>query len=63
MFYVKTFYIALFSVADSDTRSEIQDPVLFYHLDPGSGSGINFFRIPDPRGMFICEIFLRILVL
>jgi hypothetical protein len=29
------------------------DPVLFYPLDPGSGSGMNFFRIPDPRGMFL----------
>jgi hypothetical protein len=30
--------------------SEIRDPVLFYPLDPGSGSGMNFFRVPDPRG-------------
>jgi hypothetical protein len=46
----------------------IRDPVLFYPLDPGSRSGMNFFpdpgaRIPDPRGMFFGEIFLRILVL
>jgi hypothetical protein len=27
------------------------------------GSGMSFFRIPDPRGMFFGEIFLRILVL
>jgi hypothetical protein len=27
------------------------------------GSGINFFQIPDPKGMFFGEIFLRILVL
>jgi hypothetical protein len=26
----------------------IRDPVLFYPLDPGSGSGLNFFPIPDP---------------
>jgi hypothetical protein len=32
------------SVADPDTR----DPVLFYPLDPGSGSRMNFFLIPDP---------------
>jgi hypothetical protein len=37
--------------------------------DPGSGaflppgSGMNFSRIPDQRGMFFGEIFLRILVL
>jgi hypothetical protein len=37
--------------------------------DPGSGaflppgSGMNFFWIPDPRGMFFGELFLRILVL
>jgi hypothetical protein len=28
-------------------RIRIRDPVLFYPLDPGSGSGMNFFRIPD----------------
>jgi hypothetical protein len=56
------------SVADPDPGSEIRDSVLFYP----SGSGIRirdeFFpdpgsRIPDPRGMFFGEIFLRILVL
>jgi hypothetical protein len=41
----------------------IRDPVLFYLLDPGCGSGMNFFRIPDPRGMFFGESFIRILVL
>jgi hypothetical protein len=46
------------SVADPDPRSGA-----FYPLDPGSGSGMNYFRIPDPRGMFFGEIFLRILVL
>jgi hypothetical protein len=51
------------SVADPDPGSEIRDPVLFYPLDPGSGSGMNFLRIPDPRGMFFGEILLRILVL
>jgi hypothetical protein len=29
-------------------RIRIRDPVLFYPLDPGSGSGMDFFRIPDP---------------
>jgi hypothetical protein len=28
-------------------RIQIRDPVLFYPLDPGSGSGMNFFQIPD----------------
>jgi hypothetical protein len=28
-------------------RIRIRDPVLYYPLDPGSGSGMNFFRIPD----------------
>jgi hypothetical protein len=40
--------------------SEIRDPVLFYPLDPGVG--MNFFWIPDPRGMFFGEIFLRIVL-
>jgi hypothetical protein len=26
----------------------IRDPLLFYPLDPGSGSGMSFFRISDP---------------
>jgi hypothetical protein len=51
------------SVADPDPGSEIRDPVLFYPLDLRSGSGMNFFRIPDPRGMIFGEIFIRILVL
>jgi hypothetical protein len=51
------------SVADPDPGFEIRDPVLFYPLDPGSGSGMNFFWIPDLWGMFFGEIFLRILVL
>jgi hypothetical protein len=40
--------------------------VLFYPLDPGSRSGMNFFQDPDPEGMFLGEIFfdyLKILVL
>jgi hypothetical protein len=28
-------------------RIRIRDPVVFYPLDPGSGSGMNFSRIPD----------------
>jgi hypothetical protein len=46
-------------------RIRIRDPVLFYPLDPGSGSRMSFFRIPDPKGtgMFFGEIFFRILVL
>jgi hypothetical protein len=55
-------------------RIRIRDPVLFYPLDPGSGSGMNFFRISDPGsrnpdpgskgyGYVFGEIFLRILVL
>jgi hypothetical protein len=43
----------------ADPGSEIRDPVLFYPLDPGFGSGMNFLRIPDPRGMFFGEIFLK----
>jgi hypothetical protein len=33
--------------ASRDTSVADPDPVLFYPLDPGSGSGMNFFRIPD----------------
>jgi hypothetical protein len=29
-------------------ESEIRDTGLFYPLDLGSGSGMKFFRIPDP---------------
>jgi superfamily II DNA/RNA helicase len=29
------------------TVLRIRNPVLFYPLDPSSGSGLNFFRIPD----------------
>jgi hypothetical protein len=64
------FFEAVLRIRIRDPRSEIRDPVLFYPLDPGSGSGMNFLRIPDlgsripdPRGMFFGEIFLRILVL
>jgi hypothetical protein len=40
-------------------RIRIRDPVLFYPLDPGSGSGMNFFRIPDlGSDPFFDEIFL-----
>jgi hypothetical protein len=38
-------------------RIRIRDPVLFYPLDPGSG--MNFFRIPDPEGMFFWRDFLK----
>jgi hypothetical protein len=48
-------------------RIRIRDPVLFYPLDPESGSVMNFFgsRISDPgsKGYVFGEIFLRILVL
>jgi hypothetical protein len=39
------------------------DPVLFSPLDPGSGSGMNFFRISDPdtEGKIFGEIFLNYL--
>jgi hypothetical protein len=45
--------------------SSVADPGSGAFLPPGSGSGINFLWIPDPRGtgMFFGEIFLRILVL
>jgi hypothetical protein len=48
---------------DPDPGYDIRDLVLFYPLDPGSGFGLNIFWIPDPRGMFLGEIFLRILVI
>jgi hypothetical protein len=32
-------------------RIRIRDPVLFCHLDPGSGTG--FSRIPDPKLIFL----------
>jgi hypothetical protein len=37
--------------------------MLFYPLDPGSRSGMIFFRIPDPEGtgMFFGDIFLNYL--
>jgi hypothetical protein len=62
---MKTFTINP-SVADPDPGSEIRDPTsgTFFTpwiWDPESGSEMNFFRIPDPRGMFFGEIFLRIL--
>jgi hypothetical protein len=40
-------------------RIRILDPVLFHPLDPGSGSEMNFFRIPDPEGKFFGEIWLN----
>jgi hypothetical protein len=48
------FFLDGCSVADPDPGSGAFLP---------SGSGMNFFRIPDRRGMFFVEIFLRILVL
>jgi hypothetical protein len=48
------------NVADPDPGSEIQDPVLFYPLDPRSGSGMNFFRIPD-LGSWIQEVCFLVL--
>jgi hypothetical protein len=44
-------------IQDLVSLSRSQDPVLFYPLDPGSGSGMNFFRIPDPVGMFLVRFF------
>jgi hypothetical protein len=34
-------------IAGNVTSVADPNPVLFYPLDPGYGSGINFFRIPD----------------
>jgi hypothetical protein len=33
--------------------ASVPDPGSGAFLPPGSGSGMNFFRIPDPRGMFL----------
>jgi hypothetical protein len=38
-------------------KISVPDPGSGAFLPPGSGSGMNFFRIPDPRGMFFGEIF------
>jgi hypothetical protein len=59
-------------VADLDSGSGIRYLVLVYSLDTGSGIrfGMNFFwfpnhgsRILDPKGMFLGEIFLQIIVI
>jgi hypothetical protein len=40
-----------FSYCFSVLRIQIRDPVPFWPLDPGSGIG--FFRIPDPKAIFL----------
>jgi hypothetical protein len=59
--YVTNTKIKFIIIVDSSNTSlrywyrsvlRIRDMVLFYPLDPGSGSGMNLFRIPDPRGIF-----------
>jgi hypothetical protein len=37
-------------LSDAVLRIRIRDPVPFWPLDPGSGIG--FFRIPDPKPIF-----------
>jgi hypothetical protein len=58
---IKTYKWGGMGVLEAVLR--IRDPVLFYPLDPGSRSGMNFFRIPDlgSKGYVFGEIFLRIL--
>jgi hypothetical protein len=46
MYYI---YMTVFNRNEANLAPvfRIRDPVLFYPLDPGSGSGMDFFRIPD----------------
>jgi hypothetical protein len=62
MLYLISFLYTLMSLIIS-----VADPELFYPLDTGSGSGMNFFRISDPgSGPFLVKfiyIIFRILAM
>jgi hypothetical protein len=52
-FFIRTLFVKV--VIYAVLRIRIRDPVLFtpWIRELGSGSGMNFFRIPDPRAFFL----------